>query len=160
MRDLSASARRVQEALDRHGLCARVRELTDSTRTATDAARAVGCDVAQIVKSLVFRGRESGRPIMAVVSGANRVDERKLSRAAGEKVGKADAEFVREHTGFAIGGVAPLGHPHPILTFIDEDLTRLERIWAAAGTPNALFELTPAELAVLSGGRVAQLRQD
>ena len=132
MAELSDSARRVQHALDRHGLHQRVRELTRSTRTAAEAAEVVGCDVAQIVKSLVFKGHSSGRPILAVVSGANRVDEGKLSKAAGEKVGKADAAFVREHTGFAIGGVAPLGHVQPIDTYIDEDLTRLDRLWGAS----------------------------
>ena len=159
MSELSASARRVQDALQQHGLSARVRELTASTRTAQDAALAVGCDVAQIVKSLIFKGRDSARPILAVVSGANRVDESKLSLAAGEKVRKADADFVRSATGFAIGGVAPLGHPQPIATFVDQDLAGLERLWAAAGTPNALFELSPEELVRLSDGQVVDLRK-
>ncbi len=155
---LRAGPARVQAALDVHGLGPRVREIGASTRTAAEAAAVVGCHVAQIVKSLVFRCRDSGRPVMVVTSGANRVDEAKLAALAGEPVGKADAAFVREHTGFAIGGVAPVAHAAPMETYIDADLLAHDRIWAAAGAPDTLFELTPSELQLISGGRVADIK--
>jgi prolyl-tRNA editing enzyme YbaK/EbsC (Cys-tRNA(Pro) deacylase) len=128
----------------------------EGTRTAADAAAAVGCDVAQIVKSLVFR-RASGGAVLVVASGANRVDEQKVEALLGEPVGKADAAFVRSATGFAIGGVPPAGHPAPIETIVDEDLLRLERVWASAGTPRTVFALTPEELVAMTGGRVADV---
>lgn len=154
--DLSASARRVQEALQRHGLDCHVVELPDSTRTAPEAA-AIGCHVAQIVKSLVFRGRCTDRPILVVASGANRVNEKMLGELAGEPVEKASAGFVRERTGFAIGGVPPLGHIEPLLTFIDEDLLQYDEIWSAAGTPHAVFCLTPLQLTRITGGIVTRI---
>ena len=151
---LSASARRVQEALGALGVAAEVVELPDTTRTAAEAARAIGCRVEQIAKSLVFRGRESGRPLLVIAGGANRVDEGRLAKLAGEPVEKPDAAFVRERTGFAIGGVPPVGHREQLETFIDEDLLRLDSIWAAAGTPHAVVRLAPADLPGISGGRV------
>nr|BBH91871.1 prolyl-tRNA editing protein [Thermogemmatispora argillosa] len=156
---LSPAARRVQEALAAGGFHCEVIELPTSTRTASEAARAVGCELGQIVKSLVFRGRESGRPILVETSGANRVDERRLGELVGEPIERADADFVKEWTGFAIGGVPPVGHKKPLETFIDEDLLRYERIWAAAGTPSALFALTPAELQAMTRGRVVAIKQ-
>jgi prolyl-tRNA editing enzyme YbaK/EbsC (Cys-tRNA(Pro) deacylase) len=155
--DLSRSAARVQSALDAAGVVARVAELPASTRTAVDAARAVGCEVAQIAKSLIFRGRESGAPILVITSGTNRVDEKLLAAEANEAIEKADADFVRERTGYAIGGVPPAGHTEPIRTFIDADLLRFERIWAAAGTPNAVFELIPSDLAKLTNGTIVKV---
>jgi prolyl-tRNA editing enzyme YbaK/EbsC (Cys-tRNA(Pro) deacylase) len=137
------------------GLPCRVDELPASTRTAQEAADAVGCAVGQIVKSLVFRGAQTNVPILALVSGANRVNEARLGELAGEPIAKADAAFVRAHTGFAIGGVAPLGHPAPLKTYIDADLLQYAEIWAAAGTPNAVFALRPAELETMTGGTVA-----
>lgn len=128
----------------------------EGTRTAVDAAAAIGCEVAQIVKSLVFR-LESGAPLLVVASGSNRVDERKLEGLVGEPVGKADAAFVREATGFAIGGVPPAGHPAPVTTLVDEDLLAHEEVWAAAGTPRTVFPLTPAELVAMTSGRVADV---
>ncbi|WP_069801250.1 YbaK/EbsC family protein [Thermogemmatispora onikobensis] len=156
---LSPAARRVQEALTAGGFRCEVVELPTSTRTASEAARAVGCALGQIVKSLVFRGRESGRPILVEASGANRVDEGCLGELVGEPIERANADFVKERTGFAIGGVPPVGHKEPLETFIDEDLLRYERIWAAAGTPSALFALTPAELQAMTGGRVVAIKQ-
>ena len=132
-----------------------VLEFDASTRTSADAAAAIGCEVAEIAKSLVFKGARTGRPVLVVASGTNRVDEKKVAALIGEKIGRADAEFVREATGFAIGGVPPVGHATPPLTLIDEGLFRFEAIWAAAGTPNAVFKLTPAELQELTGGEVA-----
>jgi prolyl-tRNA editing enzyme YbaK/EbsC (Cys-tRNA(Pro) deacylase) len=155
--ELSRSASRVQEALVAAGLPARVVELPQSTRTAADAAKAIGCEVGQIAKSLVFRARESGSAILVIASGTNRVNESTIASAIGEPIGKADAEFVRTRTGYAIGGVPPVGHLDAIRTFIDEDLLRFDRIWAAAGTPNAVFELSPAELPRLTRGAVVRV---
>jgi len=156
---LKESAQRVQAALDARGLKLRVREFPASTRTSEEAAAAVGCDVAQIAKSLVFRARDSGRPVLIVASGANRVDEKKVAALLGEKIERADPEFVRAKTGFAIGGIPPVGHAEPPVTLLDEDLFKLGVIWAAAGTPNAVFELTPEDLQALTGGRVAEVRK-
>ena len=155
---LSSAAQRVQAALQEQGFSAQVRELPESTRTAGQAALAAGCEVGQIVKSLVFRGKTSGRPILVETSGVNRVSEQKLTPLVGEVVEMADPEFVREQTGFSIGGVPPLAHPSPILTVVDEDLLQHRTIWAAAGTPNALFELTPSDLIRMTQGIVACVR--
>ncbi|MFL5302532.1 MAG: YbaK/EbsC family protein [Anaeromyxobacteraceae bacterium] len=152
---LQPSAQRVQDALAAAGFANEVVELPDSARTAAEAAAAVGCGVAQIVKSLVFRGRASGRGVLVVASGANRVDEKALAARLGEAVERADAGFVREQTGFAIGGVPPLGHAARLACFVDEDLLELDRIWAAAGHPHAVFALTPGELVAMTGGTVA-----
>jgi prolyl-tRNA editing enzyme YbaK/EbsC (Cys-tRNA(Pro) deacylase) len=113
--------------------------------------------VAEIAKSLLFRARDSGRPVLVVASGVNRVDEKKVAALIGEKIARADADFVRETTGFAIGGVPPVGHATAPVTLIDADLMAFETIWAAAGTPNAVFKLTPAALVELTGGRVAEV---
>jgi prolyl-tRNA editing enzyme YbaK/EbsC (Cys-tRNA(Pro) deacylase) len=133
-----------------------VRSFPEGTRTAVDAAAAVGCDVAQIVKSLVFR-RESGAAVLVVASGRNRVDEAKVQALLGEPVGKADAAFVRETTGYAIGGVPPAAHATPIETLVDEDLLAFDEVWAAAGTPRTVFALTPEELVAMTRGRVADV---
>jgi prolyl-tRNA editing enzyme YbaK/EbsC (Cys-tRNA(Pro) deacylase) len=154
---LSASARRVQDELRRLGFANTVVELAVPVRTAADAAREVGCDVAQIVKSLIFRAARSDRGVLVLTSGANRVDEAKLEALLGEPIGRAEPAFVRERTGFAIGGVPPIGHARPMATFIDEDLLRLGELWAAAGHPNALFRLTPDELQRMSAGAVARV---
>jgi prolyl-tRNA editing enzyme YbaK/EbsC (Cys-tRNA(Pro) deacylase) len=154
---LKPSAQKVQDALAARGFANRVVELPDSARTAADAAAAVGCEVGQIVKSLIFRGRTSGRAVLVVASGAHRVDERRVGELMGEKIARADADFVREQTGFAIGGVPPIGHASPLVTLVDEALLAHSRIWAAAGHPHAVFELTPAELVAMTGGKVGQL---
>lgn len=133
-----------------------VRTFPEGTRTAVDAAAAVGCDVAQIVKSLVFR-RESGAAVLVVASGRNRVDEAKVQAILGEPVGKADAAFVRATTGYAIGGVPPAAHATPIETLVDEDLLAFDEVWAAAGTPRTVFALTPDELVAMTRGRVADV---
>lgn len=127
----------------------------DGTRTAEDAARAVGCAVGQIAKSLIFRRRGSGRPVLVIASGANRVDEAKVAALVGEAVERAEGRWVRETTGFAIGGVAPVGHAVPPLVLIDETLARFDRIWAAAGSPRHVFETTVEALVGLTGGKVA-----
>lgn len=156
---MKESARRVQAALDAKGVALTVREFPASTRTSQEAAAAVGCAVAQIAKSMVFRAQESGRPVLVVASGVNRVDEKKVAALLGERVERASADFVREKTGYAIGGVPPVGHLEEPLVLVDEDLLSLETLWAAAGTPNAVFQLTPAELCALTGGRTAEVKK-
>jgi prolyl-tRNA editing enzyme YbaK/EbsC (Cys-tRNA(Pro) deacylase) len=153
---LKPSAQRVQDALTARGLDIQVVELTATARSAADAAAAVGCQVGQIAKSLVFRGSSSGQAILVIASGANRVDLAKVEALVGEGLEKADAEFVRAQTGFTIGGIPPLGHDRPLTTVIDEDLLRFETIWAAAGHPNAVFPATPAQLVAMTGGQVAR----
>lgn len=152
-KELPAAAQRVQKALLALGVGASVVDLPSSTRTAVDAAKAVGCSVQQIVKSLVFR-TDSGTPVLVLASGTNRVDVALVSSHLGTPLGKADADFVRSATGFAIGGVPPVGHTQTIMTFIDQDLLALETLWAAGGTPNAVFALTPQQLVHATGGRV------
>ena len=150
----AASALRVQAAL---GPGYQVLEFDAGTRTAADAAAAIGCTVAEIAKSLIFRAEPSERAVLVIASGAKRVDERKVGEIVGEKIVRADADFVRDKTGFAIGGVPPIGHAEPLLTLIDESLSAFETIWAAAGTPNAVFRLTPADLLRLTGGANAAI---
>jgi len=154
---LEPSAQKVQDVLRSRGFANEVVQLADSARTSAEAAAAVGCDVAQIAKSLVFRAKESGRAVLVVASGTNRVDEKKVAALLGEPIGRADPDFVRAETGYAIGGIPPIGHARPIVTFVDEELLKLEKIWAAAGHPHAVFPLTPAELVEMTGGRVASV---
>ena len=155
---ISTSAQKVQDALSQSGLKIQVVELPASTRTSAEAAQAVGCQIGQIAKSLIFKTCETQRPILVIASGANRVDELKIGARLGEPIGKADAEFVRSRTGFVIGGVPPIGHIEVIKTFIDEDLLAFEQIWAAAGTPHAVFPLKPADLVKITNGEVIQVR--
>lgn len=157
MAGLSASAAKVQAALAARGFPFEVQELAESTRTAVEAAAAVGCSVGQIAKSIVFRATGSGRAVLVISSGANRVDESAVGALLGETLGKADADFVRRETGFVIGGVPPVGHDNPIVTFIDENLLGYDEIWAAAGTPFAVFRLEPGRLAELTAGTVARV---
>lgn len=133
-------------------------ELPASTRTAVEAAQAVGCLVGQIVKSLVFKKTHTGQALLVVASGSNRVNEEKLAGLIGEPIGKADAEFVRQQTGFAIGGVPPVGHNQVLHTLVDEDLLQYTEIWAAAGTPNAVFRLTPPDLLKITLGQVVRVK--
>jgi len=154
---LSPNAQKVQDALAALGMSLQVVELPSSTRTAIEAAQAVGCQVGQIVKSLVFRAAHSDRPVLVVASGANRVNEARLAELLGEPIAKADADYVRLRTGFAIGGVPPLAHAEPLTIFIDQDLVQYTEIWAAAGTPHAVFCLTPAQLVTMTGGAVVQI---
>ena len=158
MTDFGPSVRRVQEALAAAGGGHTVVALEQSARTSAEAASAVGCKVDQIAKSLVFRGQQSQRAVLVITSGANRVDERKVAALIAEPVGRADAEFVRQRTGFAIGGVAPVAHAEPLVILIDEDLLRWPEIWAAAGHPNSVFKLTPDDLVRLTGGQVATVK--
>jgi len=159
--ELSAGARRVAEALRRAGCALTVVELPASTRTAAEAALAIGCEVVQIAKSLVFRRTADDVAVLAIASGAasgaSLVDEAKLAALAGGAVERASPEFVRRRTGFAIGGVPPVGHDTPLLTFLDRDLLSLPTIWAAAGSPHAVFRLAPDELVALTGAPAVDL---
>jgi prolyl-tRNA editing enzyme YbaK/EbsC (Cys-tRNA(Pro) deacylase) len=143
---------RVRKALEGNGLTLEVEEFPASTRTAADAALAVGCEVGQIAKSLVFRDRDDGEPVLVVTSGSNRVDVDAVARQTGRRLEMADPGFVRERTGFAIGGVPPLAHATPITIYLDNDLLRHDRIWAAAGSGNAVFALSPDQLLRVTGG--------
>ncbi|PKO08798.1 MAG: hypothetical protein CVU40_13430 [Chloroflexi bacterium HGW-Chloroflexi-2] len=154
---LSKNAEKIQAALAAFGLDLEVVEFPESTRTAQEAADAIGCSVEQIVKSLVFQRIPSRQPLMIAASGGNRVNEKRIKELLGEKIVRADAEFVKEVTGYPIGGVPPLAHTQPIETFIDEDLLKYEEIWAAAGTPNAVFRLSPQELALITRGKVEKI---
>lgn len=158
-RPLRPAAARVQQILAEMGLATEVVEFAETTRTSADAAAQIGCAVAEIAKSLIFRAKTTNRPVLVIASGANRVNEKAIEALLGEKLGKADADFVREATGYAIGGVAPVGHVRPPVTYIDEDLLKLETIWAAAGTPFAVFRLKPNDLQRLTGGQVARIAQ-
>lgn len=148
----------VRKALQEQGYEPEVVELERTARSAAEAADALGVRVEQIVKSLVFRGARTGRPVLVLAGGANRVDERRISDLFSEPVGMADAAYVREKTGFSIGGVPPVGHAERPTTFVDEDLLREEEVWAAAGHTHAVFGLEPAELVRITGGRVAGIK--
>jgi prolyl-tRNA editing enzyme YbaK/EbsC (Cys-tRNA(Pro) deacylase) len=156
---LKPAAQRVEDLLAAQGMGGRVVEFPESTRSSAEAAAAIGCTLAQIAKSLVFKSA-SGRPVLVVASGVNRVDEKKVKAEIGQKIGRADADYVRERTGYEIGGVAPFGHSEVPIVLIDRDLLALDPIWAAAGTPNAVFRLSPDELVRLSAGTVADVKQE
>ncbi len=157
--NLKSSAQRVQDFLAAHQSGCLVKELPGSTRTAQDAAQAIGCEVAQIAKSLIFKDEDSGNPILIIASGINRVSVPKVQEATGIKIGKADAEFVKERVGYAIGGVPPVAHHSDVVTILDPDLKKYRTIWAAAGTPNAVFELNPHDLDRLTEGRWVPLAE-
>ena len=158
MPTLSSSAQKIQDQLQSLGYEYTVIEHSESTRTAQEAADRAGCELGQIVKSLIFQGRDSGKPILVLTSGANRVDEKRISEYAGEPIRRADADFVRLVTGFAIGGVPPVGHLQKMETYIDEDFLQYPTIWAAAGTPNAIFELQTGDLQRMTNGQVVRVK--
>jgi prolyl-tRNA editing enzyme YbaK/EbsC (Cys-tRNA(Pro) deacylase) len=145
---------RVRSALETHGLHDRIRLLTEATHTSQAAADHLGCDVAQIAKSVIFRARQTDRTVLVIASGRHRVDEKRVAEALGEALGKADADFVKSRTGFVIGGVAPVGHLEAPVCFIDSHLCEYSLVWAAAGLPNSLFHLTPDELKRIAPGPV------
>ena len=149
---------RFREEASKRGLSPKILEFPEGTKTAAEAARAVGCGIGQIVKSLVFVA--DGEAVLALTSGQNRVDSTALARLMEvSSVRKATPEEAREATGFAIGGTPPFGHPHPLRVFVDRDLLSHEVVWAAAGTPQAVFALTPQELLAASGGEPADIRE-
>ena len=158
MPTLSPSAQKIQDLLNSLGYNYNVIEHADSTRTAQEAADRAGCELGQIVKSLIFKGKTSHKPILVLTSGVNRVDEKRISEYAGEAIGRADADFVRAVTGFAIGGVPPFGHVQKIETYLDEDFLQYGTIWAAAGTPNAIFELKTADLQKMTDAKIARVK--
>jgi Cys-tRNA(Pro) deacylase len=158
MDPLSPSAQKIQDLLKSLGYSYTVIEHAESTRTAQEAAERAGCELGQIVKSLVFRGKTSGKPILVLTSGANRVDEKLISQYAGESIGRADADFVRSVTGFAIGGIPPLGHKEKMETYLDEDFLQYSTIWAAAGTPNAIFELKTEDLQKMTDAKPLKVK--
>lgn len=155
---LSPSVQKVQNALKALGFSNDVMELESTTRTSAEAAQAVGCRVEQIAKSILFKSKQTDKPILVIASGPNRVNEKRIEAFISEPLGKADADYVRKHTGFVIGGVPPIGHLEKLDIFIDEDLLKYEEIWAAAGSPNALFRLTPSDLAQMTGGRIVSIK--
>ena len=157
MSPLSPLAQQVQDALRTLDLDAEVRELPASTRTARQAAATLGCEVRQIAKSLLFRAVDSDRAVLVVASGSNRVDERALAEIVGERVELAHPDWVRVVTGYSVGGVPPLAHASAVEIFLDEELMPLDMMWAAAGTPRAVFRLTPGELLHITRGRVVPI---
>ena len=158
MIQLSPSAQKIQALLNSLGYNYTVIEHAESTRTAQEAADRAGCELGQIVKSLIFRGKTSGKPILVLTSGVNRVDEKRISGYAGESISRADADFVKTVTGYAIGGVPPIGHNEKMETYLDEDFLQYKMVWAAAGTPNAIFELTIDDLQKMTEGKITQVK--
>lgn len=156
-KELKPSSMKVQAFLSRNGQDFVVQEMPSSTRTATEAAESIGCTVSQIAKSLIFRHGETGEPVLVVASGSNMVCADKVKAATGIVLTKADASFVRERIGYAIGGVPPVAHHSSVHTILDQDLTRYSEIWAAAGTPNSVFKLNPQTLGELTQGHWVDL---
>ena len=154
------TALRTQRLLAEAGIATAVVEFEQPTRTSAEAATAIGCTVAEIAKSVVFRAKPSGQAVVVVASGDNRVCEDKVSRLVGERLGRANADFEREATGYVIGGVSPLGHANPVKVVLDADLRRFTTIWAAAGTPFSVFPLAPEQLVAITGATWADIRQD
>lgn len=149
-----STVKRVREALEERGFKPTIVELESTARSAAEAADALGVRVEQIVKSLVFRAGESGKPVLVLAGGTNRVDESKVAAVLSGTIEKADAAFAREKTGFSIGGIPPIGHAEEPITFVDEDLLREEEVWAAAGHTHAVFGIPPEKLVEVTGGRV------
>ena len=158
MSPLSPSAQKIQDLLISLGFNYTVIEHAESTRTAQEAADQAGCELGQIVKSLIFKGKDSGKPILILASGPNRVNEKRIAEYAGEPIVKPDADFVRAVTGFAIGGVPPIGHAQKMETYLDEDFLKYTTIWAAAGTPNAIFELKTEDLQKMTAGKLVSIK--
>jgi prolyl-tRNA editing enzyme YbaK/EbsC (Cys-tRNA(Pro) deacylase) len=152
--DLPAAALRFQAAAEAAGLRIQVTVMPAATRTAAEAAAACGCALAQIVKSLIFKGKETGRPYLFLAAGTNRVNEKVVADLVGEAIVRPDADFVRAATGFAIGGIPPLGHTTRLVPYIDADLLQFGTVWAAAGTPHAVFAVDPKALRDATGGVV------
>ena len=152
---MSKSLKRVQTALQDAGLSVEIRETDDSARTAEGAAAAVGCVVDQIAKSIIFRGEATGHVLLFLTAGGNRVDPAKATAVAGQVLGKADADLIRAETGFAIGGVAQVGHLRRIQAFVDPRLLEFDLVWAAAGTPRHVFAIAPADLIRVTGAEKA-----
>ncbi len=155
---LGKSASKIQEELNKYGLELKVVTMQASTRTCVEAANTIGCEVGQIVKSMIFRGKTSGMPVLIVASGNNRINEKKMKEYLGEAISRPDADFVQAMTGFAIGGIPPIGHTNKITCFIDEDLFAYKEVWAAAGTPFDVFRLTPDQLSTITQGQIISVK--
>jgi len=158
---LTKSAVSIQEVLNKAGLECKVLELSSTTRTASDASSSIGCDIAQIVKSLIFKTKNTSKPVLVLASGLNQVNEKQIEFYVGESIMKADADFTKTITGFAIGGVPPVGHKNSIdLIYIDQDLVSFDKVWAAAGTPNAVFCIKSKDLVNMTNGRVISVSKN
>lgn len=158
MSDLKHSSKKIQDLLQSFHLDNEVIEFKELTRTSREAAAIIGCDVGQIAKTLIFKGKKSGNVICVIASGKNHVDEKKISKIIGEEIEKPDADFVSEHTKFVIGGIPPIGYPLNGKPLIDEDLMTYPEIWAAAGTPYAVFRITPQDLVKITGAKVSNIK--
>lgn len=159
MSELKQSAQRVYDALVSSGVITEIIEFEELTRTAQEAADALGCSVDQIAKTLIFKGIQTGKPVCVIASGGNRVDTKRVAQYVGEDVKKADASYVLEQTGFSVGEVSPVGFLNPLEPLIDEDLIHYDTVWAAAGTHHSVFSISPQELVRITGGRVVALKQ-
>ena len=157
---MKAANRRVAAQLEQFGIELEIRILSDAVRTAQLAAEALGCEVGQIANSLIFRDVDEDRAVLVMCAGDRRVDLDKVHRLSGVALGKADADFVRRETGFAIGGVPPVAHANPLLCLLDASLQRHQAIWSAAGTPESVFCMTPAQLRLITGGEWLDLTRD
>ncbi|MGE0009602.1 MAG: YbaK/EbsC family protein [Candidatus Babeliales bacterium] len=160
MTTIKKSVQRVQDALLQYGIQTNIVEFSELTRTSQEAATAIGCELGQIAKTLIFKGKASDKPLCVIASGANRVDEKKIAQIIGEAIERPDADFVEKHTAYAIGGVSPVGFTFEYQTLIDQDLMQYAEIWAAAGTHNAVFKLTLEELVQITNGSVVAVKKD
>jgi prolyl-tRNA editing enzyme YbaK/EbsC (Cys-tRNA(Pro) deacylase) len=156
---MNKNAIKVQKHLELEGFKCQVKELPGSTRTAEEAATTIGCSVAQIAKSLIFKDKKTGNPILVIASGSNRVDIKKIQKVIGFKLSKADADYVKARCGFTIGGIPPTGHLEKLTTYLDEDLKQYDALWAAAGTPFAVFKLETQDLERMTNGTYLNLAQ-
>lgn len=154
---LKNSAERIQDILQEHNLGIEIIEFKETTRSAQEAAHAIGCEIGQIAKTLIFKCQVSGKPICIIASGKNRVDEKKIAQMIGEGIEKPNAEYVLKYTSFSIGGIPPIGYKFDMTPLIDEDLMEYAEVWAAAGTPNAVFEISPRDLLQITKGRIANI---
>lgn len=152
--NLPKSTRIIDKILKEKGLTCEIKEFPSSTRTAQDAANSIGCHLSQIAKSLIFKTKKTSQPVLILASGINRVNEKSIAKVLGDKITKADANFTRENTGFAIGGIPPIGHKEQIpFIFMDESLLTHETVWASAGTPNTVFEISPQMLIEITAAK-------
>jgi prolyl-tRNA editing enzyme YbaK/EbsC (Cys-tRNA(Pro) deacylase) len=156
---MSKSSKRIQDLLHEYGIATTIREFSQLTRTSQEAADAIGCEVGQIAKSLIFKGTKTGKPVCVIASGKNRVDEKKIEQYIGEAIEKPDADFVIQHTGFVIGGIPPIGYQFEQPPLIDEDLMTTAQVWAAAGTPNSVFCISPHELVRITQATVVKVKK-
>lgn len=158
MEKQNENIKKVQKAIEEFGFNFQIKEFSNSTKTSAEASKAIGCGVEQIAKSLVFKTKNTNKPILVIASGINRVNEEKIKQLINEEIEKASADFVKKTTGFVIGGIPPIGHKQPLLTFIDQDLLTYQEIWAAAGNPHAVFKLTSEELIKITNGKIVDIK--